>query len=145
MTRLMALALPMLFVSGASLAGGASYAGNWPLTVSDSQYTNGTYCLEVNNIHTAPTKKFGQRPRSDPPVPPTTMGPSSYFFAPFIRSPCKAMPIFPAGYSCRNLTTPDPPSPLFVASPSCEVLHRPMSSPLTLAKLSVSAKLSSRK
>jgi len=49
MTRLMALALPMLFVSGASLAGGASYAGNWPLTVSDSQYTNGTYCLEVNN------------------------------------------------------------------------------------------------
>jgi hypothetical protein len=36
------------FVNAAN-AGSASYTGHWPLTVSDSQGFNGTYCLEVTD------------------------------------------------------------------------------------------------
>jgi len=38
-------ALSAALMSGTAVA--ASYNGNWPLTVSHSQYSNGTYCLTL--------------------------------------------------------------------------------------------------
>jgi hypothetical protein len=37
-----------VFVNTA-IAGSVSYTGHWPLTVSDSKGSNGTYCLEVTD------------------------------------------------------------------------------------------------
>jgi hypothetical protein len=40
-------ALSMIPPAGAALA--ASYSGNWPITVTNSQYGNGVYCLSVKD------------------------------------------------------------------------------------------------
>jgi hypothetical protein len=42
-------ALAMAALSGAANAGGGSYSGNWPLTVTGSQFINGSYCLTVSD------------------------------------------------------------------------------------------------
>ncbi|HSC18280.1 MAG TPA: hypothetical protein VLC74_05135 [Rhizomicrobium sp.] len=40
-------ALSLIGPAGATLA--ASYSGNWPITVTNSQYGNGVYCLSVKD------------------------------------------------------------------------------------------------
>src|SRR5437016_14429711 len=40
-------ALSMAVSAGASIAG--TYSGNWPVTVTRSQYANGTYCVTLTN------------------------------------------------------------------------------------------------
>lgn len=42
---LAACALSAVLMSGAAAA--ASYNGNWPITISHSQYSNGSYCLTL--------------------------------------------------------------------------------------------------
>jgi len=42
-----AVALSMISPANAVLA--ASYSGNWPITVANAQYGNGTYCLAVKD------------------------------------------------------------------------------------------------
>ncbi|HEY3638253.1 MAG TPA: hypothetical protein VGK90_08860 [Rhizomicrobium sp.] len=46
---LLATALAMAVSTGAATAGGGSFTGNWPLTVSRSQFLNGSYCLTVTD------------------------------------------------------------------------------------------------
>ena len=41
-------ALSAALWADATFAGGVSYDGNWPLTVSHSQYSNGSYCLTLS-------------------------------------------------------------------------------------------------
>ncbi|HEX3430215.1 MAG TPA: hypothetical protein VHT03_04955 [Rhizomicrobium sp.] len=41
-------ALSAAIWAGAVIAGTVSYNGNWPLTVSHSQVSNGSYCLTLN-------------------------------------------------------------------------------------------------
>jgi hypothetical protein len=36
-----------LISANAALAAGSGYAGNWPVTVTHSQRSNGTYCLKL--------------------------------------------------------------------------------------------------
>jgi hypothetical protein len=43
----LATALPMVVSAGAATAG--TYSGNWPLTVSQSQHGNGTYCVTITD------------------------------------------------------------------------------------------------
>ncbi len=48
MRILPALAAALLALSaGAAMAG--TYSGNWPITVSRSQHTNGTYCVAITD------------------------------------------------------------------------------------------------
>ena len=49
MKKLLSLvtALPMLLSAGAAMAG--TYSGNWPLTVTHAQHSNGTYCLTLTD------------------------------------------------------------------------------------------------
>ena len=42
-------ALPIVVSAGAAMGAGGSYTGNWPITVTHSQNSNGTYCLEVTD------------------------------------------------------------------------------------------------
>lgn len=44
----LAVALQIVVSAGAAMAGGL-YSGNWPITVSHSQYADGTYCLTVTD------------------------------------------------------------------------------------------------
>ncbi len=46
---ILAAALSLAVSAGAALAGGTSYSGNWPVTVSKSQSTNGTYCVTLKD------------------------------------------------------------------------------------------------
>jgi hypothetical protein len=43
------LAAALLIAASASAASGAGYSGNWPVTVSRSQSTNGTYCVTLKD------------------------------------------------------------------------------------------------
>ena len=43
---ILACALSCAFMSGAAVA--QSYNGNWPVTITHSQYYNGNYCLELS-------------------------------------------------------------------------------------------------
>ena len=45
-----AMALPILAISlTASAAMAQSYTGNWPIAVSQSHYSNGTYCIALTD------------------------------------------------------------------------------------------------
>lgn len=44
-----AAALSMAAVAGAATAEAGSYTGNWMVTVTKARYSNGTYCLTVND------------------------------------------------------------------------------------------------
>lgn len=43
-----ACALSAVFWAGAAIAGSVSYDGNWPITITNSQYYNGNYCLTLS-------------------------------------------------------------------------------------------------
>lgn len=43
-----ACALCVTLWAGAAIAGSVSYNGNWPVTVTHSQYYDGTYCLMLS-------------------------------------------------------------------------------------------------
>jgi hypothetical protein len=45
----LAAALPIAATTSSAMAGGGLYSGNWPITVSHSNYANGTYCLTVTD------------------------------------------------------------------------------------------------
>jgi hypothetical protein len=48
--RFMVIALPILaFALMPSDARAQSYTGNWPFTITDSRYANGTYCLALTD------------------------------------------------------------------------------------------------
>jgi|SRR5215469_12483930 len=48
-TRFMAgVALSATVWAGAAIAGTVSYNGNWPITITNSQYYNGNYCLSLS-------------------------------------------------------------------------------------------------
>jgi hypothetical protein len=50
MKTLFALAAGLaIATSSTAMAGGDSYSGNWPLTISHSLFMNGTYCLTVTD------------------------------------------------------------------------------------------------
>jgi hypothetical protein len=44
-----AAALSMSFAAGAAMAASGGHSGNFPLTVSHSQFLNGSYCLTVTD------------------------------------------------------------------------------------------------
>ena len=45
----LAAALAMAVSTTAVVAGSGSYTGNWPLTITNGDYLNGTYCLTVTD------------------------------------------------------------------------------------------------
>jgi hypothetical protein len=49
MKALFVIAATCTVLAANSAIAAGDFTGNWPLTVTDSQRTNGTYCLEVKN------------------------------------------------------------------------------------------------
>lgn len=42
------LPLATVLWTGAAIAGSADYSGSWPITITNSQYYNGNYCLMLS-------------------------------------------------------------------------------------------------
>lgn len=63
---ILACALSTALMSGTAVA--ASYNGNWPLTISHSQYSNGSYCLTLTGTNSGGaslTGPLGNLPNGD--------------------------------------------------------------------------------
>lgn len=54
MKALLAIAAALTMLASAGAAVAASYSGNWPLTVTHSKRSDGTYCLTLTDADTRP-------------------------------------------------------------------------------------------
>jgi hypothetical protein len=55
-----ATALSALISAGTARAGTPSYEGNWPITISNAQFYDGTYCLKLSGSTSGGAELTGQ-------------------------------------------------------------------------------------